>query len=126
MIWNRRLDQGCAKGKGLPPEVVRNGTTGSNGQTPRVICTQGKREALQPRDLQANGFGYAANTSKAKVDFGRVPGTCLVADDLVKLLGEGFTRKRPKARARSSTEDERQDLTYDAKLALGCPSVDLA
>ena len=31
----------------------------------------------------------------------------LVAGDLVELLGEGVTRKRPKARARSSAEDER-------------------
>ena len=51
---------------------------------------------------------------------------CLVAGDLVELLGKGFTRKRPKARARSSTEDERQDLTHAAKLALECPSACLA
>ena len=50
----------------------------------------------------------------------------LVAGDLVELLGEGFARKRPKARARSSAEDERQDLTHDAKLAVEIPSVYLA
>ncbi len=42
----------------------------------------------------------------------------LVAGDLVELLGEGFTRKRPKARARSSAEDERQYLTHNIKLEL--------
>jgi hypothetical protein len=39
----------------------------------------------------------------------------------VELLGESITRKRPKARARSSAEDERQDLTHATKLALKMP-----
>ena len=40
----------------------------------------------------------------------------LVACDLVELLGQGFARKRPEARARSSAKDERQYLTHNIKL----------